>query len=263
MKKLFNIIIFAFSLVALNVYAGGGGGALTGGSTEWTQLLNNGELLDNNIKQAEQIVKQIEQIKNQYTQIANQLKNLEKLSDFKMTDPTSVLKNLSKVVEEGQAIAYSSGQIDKKYKALTQTVSEFYGKKYDADKTTDYVNEYDNWSQSNRDSIIGALQAAKINTDNMSDESAVMQTIQSQLSSSQGALQALQAAGAIANQQVEQMQKLRQLVASQIQMQGTMANIAMQDANEKKAFEIKSKKRQVDTSGAGASWSSFQVDYGK
>ncbi|WP_020560826.1 hypothetical protein [Thiofilum flexile] len=235
MKVLNSILILVFSL-SITVLANAEDRGSASKSTAWTQLLENHELLNNNIKQVKKAAK-----------------NLEKPNDLKLKDASSVLKQLSKVVEEGRAIAYSSSQIDKNYHVITKNVSEFYGQKYSPDKTADYMTQYDDWSKTNRDSLIEALKAAQINTKNMSDESAMMQTIQDQLSSSQ----ALQVAGAIANQQVEQLQKLLQLVAAQIQMQGTMANIAMDQANRSKAWEIKAKQKTLNYEvPKGSGWNS-------
>ena len=54
MKKIIGTAILTATLSAsLPVYSGGGG--LTGGATEITQLLNNAELLDIAIKEAENL----------------------------------------------------------------------------------------------------------------------------------------------------------------------------------------------------------------
>ncbi|WP_204271784.1 hypothetical protein, partial [Escherichia coli] len=70
-----------------NALAGGG---LTGGATEWTQMLNNGELISLVGKSAEQVNNQIKQITQLAEQIQNQLNIYKNLLQNTAQLPTQV-----------------------------------------------------------------------------------------------------------------------------------------------------------------------------
>ena len=66
--------IFAAALtLSLSCTEGPAGGGLTGGATEWTQILNNGELVHLVGQSSQQINNQITQISQLAEQIQNQL----------------------------------------------------------------------------------------------------------------------------------------------------------------------------------------------
>ncbi len=70
MKKRIGTAILAAAIsVSLPVYSGGGG--LTGGATEITQLLNNAELLDIAISEAQNLAYQIRQYEIMYENMRN------------------------------------------------------------------------------------------------------------------------------------------------------------------------------------------------
>src|SRR5690554_447066 len=107
MKKIIGTAMLAAALSAsLPVYSGGGG--LTGGATEITQLLNNAELLDIAIKEAENLAYQIRQYEIMY-------ENFRNLPNHIKQQALADLQTLASIVATGRAVAYSSGQIDEDY----------------------------------------------------------------------------------------------------------------------------------------------------
>ena len=85
-----------------------GSGAIMG-AIEPTALLSNFELVDIAIKDAKQLAMNIKQ----YEIMA---KNLEGLPDYIKQQALSDLQDLAQIVQQGNALAYSSGQLDDQYR---------------------------------------------------------------------------------------------------------------------------------------------------
>jgi P-type conjugative transfer protein TrbJ len=79
---------------------------------------------------------------------------------------------------------------------------------------------YRDWAQSGFDNARTAMQAAGVNTRTFEDENAMLDQLVSRSQSAVGRQQAIQAGNEIAAQNVQQLQKLRDLVATQITLQG-------------------------------------------
>lgn len=202
-------------------YAGG----VTGQATEWTQLANNAELVSLVGKSAEQVNNQItqisqlaEQIQNQLNIYNNLLQNTAQLPNHIWGQVESDLKNLQNVVAQGQGVAFSMGNIDDVLKQRFESFSEM---KSNLPDGASFSTTYQNWSDTNRDTIAGTLQAANLTADQFASEESTMSSLRSMSESADGQMKALQVGHQIAAQQVAQMQKLRGLVAQQMTMMGT------------------------------------------
>jgi P-type conjugative transfer protein TrbJ len=202
-------------------YAGG----VTGQATEWTQIANNTELISLVGKSAEQVNNQItqisqlaEQIQNQINIYNNMLQNTAQLPDHVWGQVESDLKNLQNVVAQGQGVAFSMGNIDDVLKQRFQSFAEM---KSNLPDGAGFSSTYQNWSDTNRDTIGGTLKAANLTADQFTSEESTMSSLRSMSESADGQMKALQVGHQIAAQQVAQMQKLRGLVSQQMTMMGT------------------------------------------
>ncbi|SOC47237.1 P-type conjugative transfer protein TrbJ [Rhizobium subbaraonis] len=200
-------------------------GGVTGQATEWTQLANNAELVSLVGKSAEQVNNQItqisqlaEQIQNQLNIYNNLLQNTAQLPNHIWGQVESDLKSLQDVVAQGQGVAFSMGNIDDVLKQRFQSFSEM---KSNLPDGASFSTTYHNWSDTNRDTIAGALKAANLTADQFSSEESTMSSLRSMSESADGQMKALQVGHQIAAQQVAQMQKLRGLVSQQMTMMGT------------------------------------------
>ena len=207
---------------ARSAFAGGG---LTGGATEWTQILNNGELISLVGKSAEQVNNQIKQITQLAEQIQNQLNIYKNLLQNTAQLPTQIwgqvandLNKLQSIVAQGQGIAFSMGNIDDVLKQRFKSFADF---KTNLPTGTSFSQTYQSWSTTNRDTIAGTLKAANLTSDQFSSEESTMASLRSLSESADGQMKALQVGHQIANQQVAQMQKLRGLVSQQMTMMAT------------------------------------------
>lgn len=213
-----------FMLAAITPQAGYAGG-VTGQATEWTQLLNNAELIALVGKSAEQVNNQIKQITQLAEQIQNQLniynnllQNTARLPKHMWGQVEGDLKKLQTVVGQGQGIAFSMGNIDDVLKQRFQSFADF--KTGLADGET-FSGNYQTWSATNRDTIAGTLKAAGLTADQFTSEETTMSSLRSMSETADGQMKALQVGHHIAAQQVAQFQKLRGLVSQQTTMMGT------------------------------------------
>ncbi|MGO7042156.1 P-type conjugative transfer protein TrbJ [Rhizobium acaciae] len=200
-------------------------GGVTGQATEWTQLANNAELISLVGKSAEQVNNQItqisqlaEQIQNQINIYKNMLQNTAQLPNHVWGEVENDLKNLQNVVAQGQGVAFSMGNVDDVLRARFQSFAEMKSSLPDG---ASFSSTYQNWSDTNRDTIAGSLRAANLTAEQFSSEEGTMSSLRSMSETADGQMKALQVGHEIAAQQVAQMQKLRGLVSQQMAMMGT------------------------------------------
>ncbi|MFG1428844.1 P-type conjugative transfer protein TrbJ [Roseixanthobacter glucoisosaccharinicivorans] len=200
-------------------------GAAAGGATEFTQMLNNGELISLVGQSTTQINNQIQQITQLAQQIQNQLKiyqnmvqNTAQLPSHVWGQVESDLKQLQNIVNQGQGIAFSMGNVDDVLKQRFQSYTQF---KTNLPNGASFASTYQNWSNTNRDTIGSTLQAAGLTSQQFSTENSTMSQLKTASESADGQMKALQVGHEIAAQEVAQMQKLRGLVAQQTTMMAT------------------------------------------
>lgn len=209
------------SLAAAPAFAG----AAAGGATEFTQLLNNGQLIQLAGQSAQQINNQITQISQLAQQIQNQLRIYQNMLQNTAQLPTHVwgqaesdLKQLQNIVNQGQGMAFSMGNIDDVLKQRFQSYAQF---KTNLPDGAGFASTYQTWSATNRDTISSTLQAAGLTSQQFATENSTMAQLQTASESADGQMKALQVGHEIAAQQVAQMQKLRGLIAQQTTMMAT------------------------------------------
>lgn len=226
MPKRFLLFKLAASLLAIAASSDQAhpSGALAG-ATEFTQILNNGELVSLGAQEATQISNQVTEISNQVTQIENQLKIYQNMIQNTLRLPQNIwgqatrdLAKLEGIVKQGQAIAFSMGNLDDTLKSRFPSYADF---RSNLPSAAGYSDTYNTWSETNRDTIASTLKAAGYTEEQFTSEQATMAELQAQSGSAVGQMQALQVGHEIASQQVEQMQKLRGIVSQQMVMMGT------------------------------------------
>ena len=220
---MFGTAVIAVCALPPGAHAGGGG--LTGGATEWTQLLNNGELvslvgqsttqIDNQIRQITQLA---EQIQNQLRIYQTMLQNTAQLPAHVWSDITGDLARLQSVVTKARDISFSMGNADDVLTARFKSYADF---KTGLPSGQSFSSTYRDWSTTNRDTIAGTLAAAGLTAEQFASEGSTMTQLKAMSETSDGQMKALQVGHEIAAEQVAQMQKLRGLVAQQMTMMGT------------------------------------------
>lgn len=245
MKKVFRktVLAIAAASVVLNP-ASAGSVAGFGGSTEITQILNNFELLQQSAQMYQQVQNTITQI--QHSQ--QQLQNLVKAPQMVWGNAQSELQQLTQLVAQGQALGYALGNIDQQF------ATKYPGYNGVALKNN-FQGQSRTWTQTSLDSMRSALNVAGMQSNQYANEQAAMDSIQNIAANSPGALQATQAGVMVAGQQVQQLQKLRQLFSAQMQAQNAymaqQSNAQANDQNTTDAHFVKYQPSTPDFSSSG------------
>ena len=165
-------------------------------STEFTQLLNYGQLLSVNLTAATQLFGPIQ----------------------------ADINALAGVVQGGFSLAYSMANLD------AQFTNRFKG--FAGFTPNNYYNNYQTWSQTSLDTTLGTLQAAGMQGQQLQNEQAVLTGLRTMAQTSDGAMEALQVLGQISEQEVQQLMKLRELMLADLQSkQAFQAATIQQQAN--------------------------------
>jgi P-type conjugative transfer protein TrbJ len=209
--------------VVRTVYAG----VLGGFATEWTQLANNLQLVSSYIRLGEQLQQQIKMV-------LDMTKNSQILPSQVFGSISTDIARLASVVQGGQALAYSMANLDAEFR------TRFRGYGYNA---RTWYTDYRTWSQTSLDTTLGTLRAAGLQGQQLQSEQAVLDRLRVMAQSSDGRMQALQVANQIAEQQVQQTMKLRQLMLADLQS--------------KQAFQAAQMQRQAATEAASEQFFTF------
>lgn len=191
-------------------------------ATELTQLLNHAELVMQYARQGLQLAEQIKQT-------ADMIKNSRTTDDQVFGEIDTELDSLHSIVQGGLSLAYSLANLD----ALFRT--RFPGYRYNE---RGYYVDYKLWSQTSLDTSLGALRAAGLQRRQLRSEQSVLNTLRGMARRTEGRLQALQVMGQIAEQQVQQLMKLRALMMADMSSKHSYQAAMMQkDATSEAAVE--------------------------
>jgi type IV secretion system protein TrbJ len=146
------LMMFAMGLQAPQPVRGGAF------ATEFTQILNHGQLLMQYVRQGLQLQEEIKQT-------VDMIKNSKILTTQVFGSISSELNSLHSVVQGGMSLAYSLANID----ALFRTRFPGYGY-----NVTGYYQKYRTWSQTSLDTTLGALKAAGLQGQQLNSEQAVL-----------------------------------------------------------------------------------------
>ena len=231
MKKL--VLFIAMGLYSSLSFAG----SAIYGATEPTQILNNIEL----VQQSIDIYKQLQTAKDQLQTMLTDLKKLGSFTDNGQ-DLVNILSNLNKVIQQGQALAYSadnlSSEFTKRYKDFDKYFAEQINKNGKVDINS-AKNRYQNWSRENLDSVHSALRAANLQSKYFQNDAETIKEIERKSRTAQGRDQILQAGVEIAANTAKQMVELRQLISSDMQLQANYQASLIDRQAEKDAWKLK------------------------
>lgn len=189
-----------------------------GGSTEITQIMNNIQLVS-------QYEKQVQQFITQGQQYEAQLRNLEKNPmSIRSTDTDALIQNISRQMSASQAMGGSLSQIDRNFAS-----------KYNNTTAASYSDNFATWTNTSRDTLQGAMTSAGLRRDQYGSDTAALSALYDESQQSGGNLAAIQTLSKINIKQVEQMQGLSELMATQNIASSTF--MASQNAKEAARLE--------------------------
>jgi type IV secretion system protein TrbJ len=169
---------------------------------EVTQLLNHVQLVLSYVTQANQLATQIKIL-------ADAIKNTVNNPHQVFWNIQADLNALAAIVQGGRSLAYSLGNLDAVWYQTYPGYSG-YGR-------TGFYNRYQNWAQTTLDTAIGAMRAAGLQGQELNNEVTLITNLEAQSQSADGRLLALNVVTQMADQQAQQMQKLRELMLADMQ----------------------------------------------
>jgi P-type conjugative transfer protein TrbJ len=187
-------------------------------ATEYTQLLNYAELVG-------QLEQQVTMVENQLTQIADMTTQGVTITNQLFGTVASDITNLRQIVNTGEALSYTMSNLDSTFRVRFPGYSS----------STNYGQSYQTWSQTSLDSTLGALKAAGLQDSQFDSDEALLATLQNQSQSSVGRMQALEVGNQIAENQAEQLMKLRQLMMADMQSKASYQGSLVQAEATKQA----------------------------
>lgn len=186
--------------------------------TEWTQIMNNIQLVQS-------YAEQIRQTLNQVKMINDQIKNTKALANGEWGNTFEQIERLAALARHGQSIAYSASdlaaEMDRRYKGYSHWQREI--------SPQEYETHYQQLSQSMGDSAGSALKVANGIYQQRSEDERVLNRIESRSQNATGRMEAIQAGNELSGQIIRQLQKIETLLSAQIQLTSTF----VQAENEK------------------------------
>jgi len=206
---------------------------------EHTQLANNAQLLA--------IAGFAEdELSNVINMLNDMESNSRSLSYHTWGDPLSQLKKLADISAAGSALAYAMLDISQQYRQQMPGYEAYSQQLEGSDDSVsfDFSNQYQRWVTVNEQSIEQALVVLQQHHNEFQTEDEQMATIRHNSQSAMGRMAALQTANELSNQQITQLQHLRQLVMTQIQFVANQAalqqdKMELQYAMEQKYYDQK------------------------
>jgi P-type conjugative transfer protein TrbJ len=187
-------------------------------ATEYTQILNYLQLIGS-------LEKQVLMVENQLTQIADMAKHGITVTNQLFGTVASDITNLNQIVKTGQSLSYTMSNLDSSFRLRFPGYSS----------STNYGQSYQTWSQTSLDSTLGALNAAGLQNSQFNNDEALLQTLQGQSESAVGRMQAIEVGNQIAENQSEQLMKLRQLMMADMQSKASYQGALVQAEATKQA----------------------------
>lgn len=196
MKKIVLSWVLSLALATNGVYAGGGG--MSGGATEVTQLLNNAQLV---MQYGQQVLSYENQLQQYATMITNLKKNPLGVS---LANLHQLASNSVKLMNYGKDIGSSLALVD-----------ENFAKTFDSPIAQGFADKFKSWTSSMQDGLKSVMRNAGMQREQFQDDTSALQGLMDQLAATDGNLSALQALGALNARQVEESMKLRDLISQQ------------------------------------------------
>lgn len=194
MKKR-TLLLVALAVVAKSAFAGG---AATGGASEYTQIMNNVQL-------ANQYAQQVEQYASQLQQYQAQLRDLALNPTSMMgSDVSRLMHGIGGVMQAGQSIGGTLARIDGNF-----------SKTFQNPLAGTFSENFKTWTTASTDTLGAAMRSAGMHRDAFASDTEALTALFNKTQTSQGTVAAVQTMSEINVMQVQQMQKLQDLIATQ------------------------------------------------
>lgn len=176
-------------------------------STTWTQLLEYG-------KQLQQVQTQLQQYATQLQQYANMVQNTVAVPTQIYSSARSDMQSVQSLMTQGSQLSFgNTGSSMGTFSSFLNNTSSL------PNDLTAQANQFATWSTRAKDGITAAMTAVGAQNSQLSTDDATMQALQAQNGAATGQMQAMQNSAQIAAQGARETEKLRQLVMVQVQLE--------------------------------------------
>lgn len=159
-----------------------------------------------------------DQLRVNIQQYNDMIKQGMQLPDRVFNQITNDLNRVKSVYNEAQSLGRNVSNLDSKFREQYKGYDNYL--KSHGQSSVAMPDRYKKWASQGFDNARTAMQAAGMNTGTFASEDAMLNQLISRSQTAAGRMQATQVGNEIAAQNVQQLQKLRDLVATQIQLQG-------------------------------------------
>ena len=185
-------------------------------STFYQQMFEYAEAVNTTLNTAQQLQTQIQQYQNMVTQGLS-------LPNSMFSSIVTDLQNVANIYTKSQALGRQIQNMDSQFNMQFpgfQSYLDSAAASAEVPASSTMPERYKKWSEQGRDNVKAAMEAANLNTSTFESEDAQLSRMVARSQSAAGRMQAIQAGNEIASLNVQQLQKLRDLIATQINMQG-------------------------------------------
>jgi type IV secretion system protein TrbJ len=206
------VTVVAFAVTSICPPPARAGGPLPF-ATEITQLLNHVELID-------QYLRQVQMVANQLSQIQNMIRNTTVNPSQIFGTVAQDLTTLGNAVQGGASLAYSMGNLD------SQFTQRFPGYQPIG---TNYGAQYSMWGQTSLATISGTLRGMGLQSSELQSEQTILAALRLRSENPIGMSDTVAVGNQFAEQEVEQLQKLRELMLLDLQSKQAYQAYSLQD----------------------------------
>lgn len=202
MKRIVFALLFAYTVSA----TAWGGGGMTGGATEITQLMNNSELL-------RQVTQLAEQINNQITMINDMIYNTKAMANQLFPDVTLLYSNIKSVMDNTMGIAHTLAnygeEIKRRFKSYKDLGSSLSNAK-------DFTKEYRDIVETRMETTRTVMEGLGVMAEEFENDGKILQKLQEKAASATGRNEIAQGANQLLSFLGQELMRLRELQMMQL-----------------------------------------------
>ncbi len=179
-------------------------------SNIYTQGLQLAKEAETALTTAQQLQKEIQQYENMVTQgLAMPSSMFDRIAGD--------IQRVQRLYEQSKALSGNLSNFDQQFRDQFGNYNDYLKQ---AGKNPTYMQDnYKRWQEQGADAMRVAMKASGMNVSTLADEDDMLSQLVARSQNAEGRMQAIQAGNEIAAQQVQQLQKLRELLNAQIQSQ--------------------------------------------
>lgn len=211
--------LLLLALLAATTPTMAGSVAGTGGATEITQLVNMAQLVA-------QYTQQVQQYSTQLLQYQAQMQNLMRNPTSLLgADTSKLLNGIGTIMQAGASIGGTMALIDGNF-----------SQKFQSPLAGTFSQNFKNWTTTSTDTLGASLRSAGMHRDQFASDTDALTALFNKSQQSDGTVAAVQQLSALNAMQIQQTQKLQDLLATQNLAASTY--MASQNTKEQQTFDM-------------------------